>query len=194
MPPRVRKPTGDTLPTEIKIERRRIETLLPDPTNARRHSERNIQAIQAAYRRFGQQKPIVIDAKNIVVAGNGQLEAAKREGWDWIECKVFEGSTADARAYALADNRTGELAEWDQEVLMETLESLDPALQLDAGWSAKELEQLLSSDTAGAAGDATGDAGPEVWGVIVTCESEEQQRQLMTQLDDEGFTVRAMIQ
>lgn len=53
-----------------------IETLHPDPKNARVHDDRNLQAIRDSYERFGQQKPIVIASDGQVIAGNGQLAAA----------------------------------------------------------------------------------------------------------------------
>lgn len=177
----------------LKIVVRSVDDLLNDPTNARTHSNRNIEAIQASLRRFDMQKPLVIDERDIVIAGNGTLVAAKNEGWEWIECIVSKLTGNDARAYGLADNRTAEMADWDQGVLMETLEMLDPSLQLDAGWTAQELEKLFSTDTPGETGDAGSGMPGDSYGVIVQCETEEQQRSLMDKLDAEGFTVRALI-
>ncbi len=54
-----------------------IDQLHPDPANARRHPQRNLDALMGSLLRFGQQKPLVIDANNIVRAGNGTLAAAK---------------------------------------------------------------------------------------------------------------------
>lgn len=61
-----------------------IAELSPDPANARRHPTHNLDAIKASLRRFGQQKPIVVDQDNVVRAGNGLLEAAKAIGWTEI--------------------------------------------------------------------------------------------------------------
>ena len=65
----------------MKLEAISIESLSLDPSNVRKHSRRNLDAIKASLRKFGQQKPIVVDAKCIVLAGNGTLTAAKELGW-----------------------------------------------------------------------------------------------------------------
>lgn len=102
-----------------------IFTLHQDPANARRHPDRNLDAIKASLARFGQQKPIVVDADGIVRAGNGTLEAAKALGWQEIAIVRTPLKGSEATAYAIADNRTGELAEWDETALAETLRALD---------------------------------------------------------------------
>ncbi len=104
----------------LKIEALPIDTLIPDPTNARKHSDENLQAIAQSLKQFGQRKPIVITADDIVVAGNGTMQAAKGLGWDVIDTVRVpaDWSTAKVKAFALADNRVAELAEWDADVLM----------------------------------------------------------------------------
>ena len=110
----------------MKVEKVKIDSLTMDPENARKHSERNITAIAGSLTAFGQRRPLVV-WDNIVIAGNGTLEAAKSIGWSEVEItRCPPDWTADqARAYALADNRTSELAEWDSEILAEQLIELD---------------------------------------------------------------------
>jgi hypothetical protein len=100
----------------MKIEKVKIEQLVSDPANVRVHSDRNIEAIKASLARFGQQKPLVIDKGNVVRAGNGTLEAAKRLGWNEVECVRSRLTGSDLTAFAIADNRTAELAEWSAEI------------------------------------------------------------------------------
>lgn len=102
----------------MKIETLRIADLVSDPNNARKHDDKNLEAIKGSLTQFGQRKPIVIQG-NTVIAGNGTLAAAKSLGWVEIDTvKVPEDWTADqAKAFALADNRTAELATWDEQVL-----------------------------------------------------------------------------
>jgi ParB-like chromosome segregation protein Spo0J len=131
----------------MQIIKIKVADLSKDPANARKHDDRNIESIVASLRRFGQQKPIVIDMNNIVRAGNGTLEAAKRLGWDSIECVKTSLKGSDAIAYAIADNRTAELAEWDPDILAAQLNGLltdDEALANAAGFSAEEIEAMLS--------------------------------------------------
>jgi DNA modification methylase len=127
----------------MKLEKRSVKDLSSDPANARKHSDRNIESIMASLRRFGQQKPIVVDLSNVVRAGNGTLEAAKRLGWETIAVVQSDLTGADMSAYAIADNRTAELAEWDDEILKATLEGLDDALRDAAGFDLKELDEIL---------------------------------------------------
>jgi hypothetical protein len=101
-----------------------ISDLHLDPDNARKHSDKNLKAIKGSLKKFGQQKPIVIDKNNCVIAGNGTLEAAKSLGWKNIDIVRTELEGMEARAFALADNRSAELAEWDNEVLMTALNAL----------------------------------------------------------------------
>jgi DNA modification methylase len=122
--------------TELKIETVAISSLTLDPANARKHDGRNLQAIQNSLLKFGQRKPICVTPDSIVVAGNGTLEAAKSLGWtEIVIARTPVGwSWEQIRAFALADNRTAELAEWDDKVLADQL------LELDAnGWELEEL-------------------------------------------------------
>ncbi len=132
----------------MTIERVDITTLQLDPANVRRHGDRNLKAIQASLTKFGQQKPIVVDAKGVVVAGNGTLEAARALGWTEIDVVRSDLHGAEAVAYAIADNRTAELAEWDFEALSQQMRGLvDEDFGMDAlGWAEHELEPLLAAD------------------------------------------------
>jgi hypothetical protein len=113
----------------MKIERVPVASLVFDPSNARKHDEKNLQAIKGSLAKFGQQKPIVVTKDNVVVAGNGTLHAAKELGWETIDIHRTPLKGTEAIAYALADNRTSELAEWDDEILNTQLTSL-----IDVGW------------------------------------------------------------
>lgn len=110
----------------MEINSVRISDLISDPNNARKHDEKNIEAIKGSLTQFGQRKPIVVQG-NIVIAGNGTLEAARQLEWDEIDIvQVPEDWTKDqAKAFALADNRTAELASWDNDVLQQQLSELE---------------------------------------------------------------------
>jgi len=95
-----------------------------DPKNARGHSPENIAAIKASLVRFGQQKPIVITKDRIVKAGNGTLIAVRELGWSEIWCKITELTDEEADLYAIADNRSSELAFWDNETLLSGLTNM----------------------------------------------------------------------
>lgn len=125
-----------------------IDDLTPDPANARRHPERNMAAIQASLRAYGQRKPLVVRRSGMVVtAGNGTLAAARALGWTHVAAVVVDDDAVTATGFALADNRTAELAEWDDAVLAGLLSGLaeeDVALA-DLGWDADDMAALTAS-------------------------------------------------
>jgi len=104
-----------------------------DPANVRLHDARNLEAIKQSLEKFGQQKPIVVDGDGIVRAGNGTLMAARELGWKTISAVRTELTGDEAIAYAVADNRTAELAEWDRAELAALLDRLDA--ESDGEWS-----------------------------------------------------------
>lgn len=103
-----------------------IQSLALDPANARVHSAENLAAIRGSLRAFGQRKPIVVNRQTgIVEAGNATLQAALAEGWTHIAAVYVDDDPAQAAAFAVADNRTAELGQWDQEALARLLDGLD---------------------------------------------------------------------
>jgi len=123
-----------------------ISDISQDPANVRKHSDRNLEAIAASLRAFGQQKPIVVDKRGVILAGNGTYEAAKRIGWDKIQITRTDLSGTLATAYAIADNRTAELAEWDDTALAEQLRALqsEEFNLANVGYTDDELNQMIN--------------------------------------------------
>jgi DNA modification methylase len=92
----------------------------------------------------------VVGPDGVVVAGNGTLEAAKALGWEKIDAVKTGLKGSDRTAFAIADNRTSELAEWDDAALAEQLSALaidDEELLAAAGFDEAELEKLISETT-----------------------------------------------
>jgi 16S rRNA G966 N2-methylase RsmD len=113
----------------LKVESLAVDSLVLDPQNARKHSDANLAAIAKSLSEFGQRKPIVVTADNVVVAGNGTVEAARFVGLTSVDVvRVPKDWSADqVKAFALADNRSAELAEWHPEVLSAQLLELGQA-------------------------------------------------------------------
>jgi ParB-like chromosome segregation protein Spo0J len=128
----------------MKIQSVAIDQVHADPANLRKHPERNLAAIKASLARFGQQRPILVDSSGVCRAGNGTLAAARELGWTKIDIVRTDLKGSEATAYAIADNRTAELAEWDQTGLAETLRALESeSFDLDAvGFTADEIDAL----------------------------------------------------
>jgi hypothetical protein len=117
-------------PLTLTLETVPVGALALDPANARKHGSRNLDAIAGSLRQFGQRRPLVCrraGEQTMVIAGNGTLEAALSLGWTEIVITVVpdDWTPEQAKAYALADNRTAELATWDEGVLQGQLASLD---------------------------------------------------------------------
>ena len=131
----------------MKAEQVDINKLSPDPANVRSHSNRNLSSIKSSLQRFGQQKPIVVDKKWVVVAGNGTLEAARDLGWETISVVRTELEGPEAIAFAIADNRTEELASWDFPALGDQVRALiDAQIPLECmGWQEHEINPLLEA-------------------------------------------------
>ncbi len=124
-----------------------IDSLKPDPRNARLHPEQNIEAIQESLAAFGQVKPLVVRKETgVVMAGNGTLEAAKGLGWTRIAALRVSMTDAEAAGYGLADNKTAELAKWDYKVVAALDVIVRKAGLPMAGWSADQLEVLRAED------------------------------------------------
>lgn len=124
---------SERLPETVAIER-----LHEDPRNARAHPPRNMAAIKASLERYGQQKDVVASRDGTVLAGNGVLRAAKELGWTTLSVCWTDLEGPEARAFALADNRTAELSEWDPGKLAGAIAGADPRALAAMGWTPEE--------------------------------------------------------
>lgn len=131
---------------QMTIETVPVDSLTLDPANARKHDERNLEAIKASLARFGQQHPLVVSAAGSVVAGNGRLMAARELGWTEINVIRTDLTGAQLVAFGITDNRTAELAEWDNETLAQLVQGIaidDDELAGSLGFTQAELEALV---------------------------------------------------
>lgn len=113
----------------MKIIQIALEDLALDPRNAREHNDKSLSALAVSLDCFGQRKPIVVTSDNQVVAGNGTVQAAGQLGWEKVDA-VRVPADWDAekiKAFAIADNRTAELSDWNREILAEQLLELEEA-------------------------------------------------------------------
>lgn len=122
-----------------------ISKLSLDPANIRLHDRRSIDAIASSLRRFGQQKPVVVDDR-VVVAGNGLLQAAQQLKMTQVAAVRSGLAGVERIAYAIADNRTAELSTWDEPALRSLLEATPDDLAEAMGYSKDELAALLRPD------------------------------------------------
>ena len=147
----------------LVIERRPIGELEPDPDNARAHDRRNVEAIKASLERFGQRVPLVV-REGRIVAGNATTTAARELGWTELDTTPADDlSEREARALAIALNRTPELATWDLPNLTAALHELAETDELaGTGFSDDELAELEAAVAPSLPGAGAGGADPDV--------------------------------
>ncbi len=147
-----------------------IKDLKSDHKNARKRTDRSAELIKESLQRYGAARSIVIDEDNRILAGNGTIEGAKEAGINRIRVIETDGDEVIAVrrtglteeqkvGLALADNRTADLSEWDQEMLNRLGEQHDISLffsqdDLD-GILDTEVEQLPPEDFAEVDDDIT---------------------------------------
>jgi DNA modification methylase len=113
-----------------------VKDLKSDHKNARRRTDRSASLIAESLKRFGAARSIVIDEDGRILAGNGTVEGAKKAGIDKLRIIEAEGDeliavrraglTEDQKVgLALADNRSSDLSEWDNEMLRQLSEEHD---------------------------------------------------------------------
>ena len=106
-----------------------------------RHNEKAVDAVAASIREFGFKVPIVIDKDNVIAAGHTRVAAARKLGLDKVPCIVADDLTEEQiRAFRLADNKTAELAEWDEDLLAEELKMLDDIDMSEFGFDMSEYD------------------------------------------------------
>lgn len=117
---------------DSQIVMRKVAELKPYKTNPRKN-DKAVDAVAASIKAFGFKQPIVIDVNDEVIAGDTRLKAAKKNGLDEVPCVVASDLTPEqVKAYRLADNKVGELAEWDWDLLPAEMDGLTGFDEIEA--------------------------------------------------------------
>ena len=136
------------------------DRLTPWESNPRRN-DHAVEQVAASIERFGFASPIIARPGGEVIAGHTRLKAAQHLGLEKVPVRYLDLTDTEARALALADNRLGELAEWDDEGLAEVLRSIqaEGAELGDLGWDEEALASLFSEEPAPGDASETIEAG-----------------------------------
>ncbi len=188
-----RKPQqADTL----AVESMPIDAVIPYVRNPRKNASAPVAKVASSLREFGWRQPIVVDESLTVIAGHTRLLAARSLGMDTVPVHVATGlSKAQIKAYRLADNRTAQESEWDNDLL--ALEFADLAgegfdLSL-TGFDDDELTALLSATPEANHENGSGPSlGDTEYQIIVTCAGEHGQAQLCEELESRGLKCRML--
>lgn len=109
-----------------KIERRKVDDLIPYARNARTHSDEQVAQLAASIKEWGWTTPVLIDEDGEIIAGHGRVMAARKLGIEEVPTMTATGWTkAQKQAYVLADNQLPQNAGWDMDLLSVEMKDLD---------------------------------------------------------------------
>ena len=102
-----------------------INLLIPYENNPRKN-DKAVETVAKSIEEFGFKNPIIIDKNNVIVCGHTRYKAAKKLGLEDVPVIVADDLTDDQiKAFRLVDNKTSELASWDEELLIQELLNID---------------------------------------------------------------------
>ena len=122
-----------------QIVYKKIDELKLNPKNPRKN-DGAVDSVLKSIEKYGFKNPLIVDEKGIVWCGNTRLKAAKKLGLKEAPCIIVTDLTEkQMREYALLDNKTNEIADWDFDMLQEELEELDFS-DFDFDWGIDKIE------------------------------------------------------
>ena len=150
----------------MKIENYPIAKIIPYVRNPRKN-DNAVEKVASSIKEFGFRQPIVVDEELVIIAGHTRYESAKRLGMETVPVHVAKGLTPQqVKAYRIADNRVGQEAEWDMELLKLELEELDAPEM--SGFDPDELHNILQE----AERNTDADVIPEVPEDVISTEGD----------------------
>ena len=131
---------------DLRVKYVPIGDVHPYEDNPRRN-DGAVQAVAASLREFGWKQPIVVDADGTIIAGHTRYKAALELGMTDVPVVVASDLTPEqCAAYRLADNRVGELAEWDENLLAVELDGLSDLDMSAFGFDDAVTEDMFGDD------------------------------------------------
>lgn len=164
----------------------KTDNIIPYDRNPRRNTEA-VKYVANSIKEFGFKQPIVVDKDNVIIAGHTRWLAAQTLGLEEVPCIVAEDLTDEqVKAYRLADNKVGEMASWDFDLLAEELASLDIDMS-EFGFTIEdaEYEEPENEPKERESVDIT-----SAWSLIIDCESEEDMQEKYDLLAEMGISCR----
>lgn len=126
----------------MEVKNVSISKIKPYENNPR-DNEAGVDAVANSIKQFKWQQPIVVDKDNVIIVGHTRYLAAKKLGLKEVPVKVATGLTPEqVKAYRLADNKTGELTSWDDELLSGELNDILDIDMSDFGFSIDNLPEI----------------------------------------------------
>lgn len=136
---------------KMNVEYWKTEDVKPYENNPR-INDGAVEATANSIKEFGWKQPIVVDKEGVIIVGHTRLKAAKKLGMEEVPVLVAKDLTFEqADAYRLADNKTGEISEWDMDMLGDELSQIEDIDMTDFGFDDEDLE--LQDENTGAEED-----------------------------------------
>lgn len=140
----------------MEICRVSVDSLKLDDTNARSHSDESVKAIAATLSSFGQYGPLVVrKSDNVVLAGNGTLEAIRSLGWKYADVVFVDVDERSSDMLAVIDNRSSELSHFDDDAIDRIFYETDSELLKSCGFSDDDIKKSMNRLDAGSMEDLT---------------------------------------
>jgi len=150
----------------LEITNMKVSEIHPYEKNPR-FNDAAVDAVAKSIQEFGWRSPIVVDRDKVIVCGHTRLKAAIKLGLTEVPVHIAADLTPEQiQAYRIADNKTGEIAEWNYDLLpveLRELQGADFDLSL-LGFDSDELDRLLNGgdDKTVTDGETEPDAVPEI--------------------------------
>lgn len=132
----------------MRVELLHPSKIKPYDKNPRRN-EAAVEAVAKSIREFGFRQPIVVDEERVIIVGHARWKAAARLQLKQVPVHIAKGlSPAQIKAYRIADNQTGTLSGWDNDLLISELLALQELdFEMDyLGFTMDELQRILHPD------------------------------------------------
>lgn len=122
----------------MQVQSMKISEVKPYDKNPRKNDQ-GVDAVAKSIKEFNWQQPIVVDKDNVIIVGHTRYKAAKKLGMDKVPVVVADNlSPEQVKAYRLADNKTGELTDWDMGLLDDELADIADIDMSDFGFDKLE--------------------------------------------------------
>ena len=148
----------------------KIAEITPYANNPR-NNDGAVESVAKSIEKFGFIGAIILNKDKVIINGHTRVKACKKLGMETVPAIIVDHLTKEQEdALRIADNKTGEIAEWDEELLRAELKALEEAgfgIE-DLGFDNSELEALLEGDVSVSVGETDPNAAPEVPEVAVS--------------------------
>ena len=188
-----------------KVTADKLARFRPQLRNANRHTQRGMGQLEASMRKYGYVTPMTAAADGEIIDGSARAETgATVFGEDvivvhhdgtkpviMVRDDIPSADTPEAREISIAANRIAQVnLDFDPEVLLADLQA---GVDLSAFWRQDELDALLADLTPKDDEPAGVDVVPQQWAIMIECDGEIEQADLLQRFEAEGLKCRALI-